>query len=832
MTMNSKHQNNMDYDCLNVDYDSDYSSCEEKKNINPADLHSNDLFESESFLGCYADSYLESNVLSAEEKYQNWIYSDTDVSIKKKINYPFPMLATGEVFTPSKFKLYKHKQQQLALIEDKIVFLQKEIEKHDRQYIELSLLHNLPKYSALTIIRMEKMKKQKEEEDKIEKEKRDLYMRNMMIENAKNKKFNASKVFSSNVKTISEEVIKQRRAIKKIESKNKKMEDKNKEELVSMKLKEDNMKAAQIKKEEEEHKKQEYIEKIKQDVLSNNELTTLNDRLIVLQLLNCVKDIEVTEEVAKEEKIKKKKYMHEKVNGWEITMDRKKEMNIRREKVKFLCDSILKNKPCRHGINCNFSHVVTECPFGIKCMNVVCDEGTYSNRIGERTKVCTFIHKGESVFNFNLRVGIEAKKEESKKEVKCIKKEVIKMYIVTGINVNDGLASLLGTSLGENTWVNIVSKGIKRDTKSTNTASSMKLEENLPMSQMCGEMKLESCEEIVKVDLGEAAKGDTSCALRGDTKCALRGEKRQTVNKILTKTQMCSSVVNNIPCRHGSKCRFAHDKYELTCSFGENCRNIEKKNNLYVNVQINNYCSRLHPGETIDALKERLGIQTIKTDQQMQAQQMQAQQMQDKKEQEQAQQMQAQKMQARKEQEHAQQMQEQYMQAQKEQEQDRQMQAQYMQEQQAQYMQTQQAQYMQTHQNYNMQAQSYQMQGQQAYNNIQMQAQQMQAHQARQAYNMQMQAQQMQACPAQDNQKMHKGWIDAKVKLCMYIGRCRDGASCKYAHSREEIECGYGNSCKNVCWDGCKYINTSNVKCDRRHPYESAEGVKWRCNNK
>ena len=323
MTMNSKQQNNMDYDCLNVDYDSDYSSYGEQKNINPADLHSNDLFESESFFGCYADSYLESNVLSAEEKYQNWIYSDTDVSIKKKINYPFPMLATGEVFTPSKFKLYKQKQQQLALIEDKIIFLQKEIEKHDRQFIELSLMHNLPKYSALTIARMEKMKKQKEDEDRIEKEKRDFYMRTMLIENAKNKKFNASKVFSSNVKTISEEVIKQRRAIKKIESKNKKMEDKNKEELVSMKLKEEIMKTAQIKKDEEEHKKQEYIEKIKQDVLSNNELTTLNDRLIVLQHLNCAKDIEVTEDVAKEEKIKKKKYMHEKINGWEITMGRK-----------------------------------------------------------------------------------------------------------------------------------------------------------------------------------------------------------------------------------------------------------------------------------------------------------------------------------------------------------------------------------------------------------------------------------------------------------------------------------------------------------------------------
>jgi hypothetical protein len=634
------------------------------------------------------------------------------------------MLVTGEVLTPSRIQFYKKQQENLLMIEEKIIFLQQEIEKHDKKLVKLSLLHNLPKYSASTIIRMEKMRKQQEEENRIEKEKRDMYMRNMIIENAKSKNFNTKKVFGSNVKIISEDVIAKRRAVKKLESKNRKMEEKNKEEVISIKLKEENIKAAENKKIEEDHKKKEFIEKIKQDCLSNTELTTLEDRLIVLQHLDSVKEIEIVEDELKEEKIKKMKYVQEKIAGWEITFDRKKEI-AKREKVKFLCDSILKNRPCRHGDKCNFSHVVLQCPFGIKCMNVGVEEGKYINKIGERKKMCTFIHCEEKVSDFNIRVGIEVNKKEEKKEVKCDQKENIKMYIVTGIDVN------------ENTWINIASKGIKR-------------EKNMEVV------------EIVKVEIKE--------------------EKKPEVKKILNKTQMCTSVVNNVSCRHGSKCRFAHDKYELTCSFGENCRNIEKKNERYINSQDSNYCCRLHPGETIDSLKERIGVKCdIKTvvEEIKKVETLVV----DVKKIQQQNQMQQQQQQI--------QMQQQQQQIQMQQQQ-----------------------------------QQIQMQQQKQQQQIQMQQQQ-QNQMQQQQQQIQMQQQQMQS------RKMNNdGWVNAKVKMCMYIGRCREGVNCKYAHSKEEIECGYGNSCKNVCWDGCKYINTSNVKCERRHPYESKEGVKWRCGNK
>jgi hypothetical protein len=136
-SMISKNINNSDYDYM-VDYNSDYYPYEDTNNENPTDLNSNDWLELESSLGCYSDSYYESNFLSAEEKYQNWIYSDIDTPKIKKINYPYPMLATGEIITRSKMDLYFQRQKTLALVEEKIVFLQSEIEKHDKKLIELS----------------------------------------------------------------------------------------------------------------------------------------------------------------------------------------------------------------------------------------------------------------------------------------------------------------------------------------------------------------------------------------------------------------------------------------------------------------------------------------------------------------------------------------------------------------------------------------------------------------------------------------------------------------------------------------------------------------------
>ena len=51
------------------------------------------------------------------------------------------------------------------------------------------------------------------------------------------------------------------------------------------------------------------------------------------------------------------------------------------------------------------------------------------------------------------------------------------------------------------------------------------------------------------------------------------------INTENNKTRMCDSVYQGFKCRHGLKCRFAHDEKELVrrkCRHGDKCYNIEK----------------------------------------------------------------------------------------------------------------------------------------------------------------------------------------------------------------------------------------------------------------
>ena len=79
------------------------------------------------------------------------------------------------------------------------------------------------------------------------------------------------------------------------------------------------------------------------------------------------------------------------------------------------------------------------------------------------------------------------------------------------------------------------------------------------------------------------------------------------------KTAPCESVGTANPCRHGSKCCFAHYKFEFRpqeCRFGEDCRAVERyAEHAYDNSRnCRKKCVFIHPYESLNSACDRLGI--------------------------------------------------------------------------------------------------------------------------------------------------------------------------------------------------------------------------------
>ena len=84
---------------------------------------------------------------------------------------------------------------------------------------------------------------------------------------------------------------------------------------------------------------------------------------------------------------------------------------------------------------------------------------------------------------------------------------------------------------------------------------------------------------------------------------------KKEISKKLKKTKLCYSVIQNTKCKHGNKCRFAHDEKDIIsckCLFGENCIYVYKENNTYTNKLKTKICNFIHPFETEDNYKFRI----------------------------------------------------------------------------------------------------------------------------------------------------------------------------------------------------------------------------------
>ena len=80
--------------------------------------------------------------------------------------------------------------------------------------------------------------------------------------------------------------------------------------------------------------------------------------------------------------------------------------------------------------------------------------------------------------------------------------------------------------------------------------------------------------------------------------------------KPIVRTKMCDSVDSKKPCRHVN-CRFAHSISELVfddCSFGDACKNVDRKQGGVYSTVYGKTCIRLHPDETKESVCARAGI--------------------------------------------------------------------------------------------------------------------------------------------------------------------------------------------------------------------------------
>jgi hypothetical protein len=81
------------------------------------------------------------------------------------------------------------------------------------------------------------------------------------------------------------------------------------------------------------------------------------------------------------------------------------------------------------------------------------------------------------------------------------------------------------------------------------------------------------------------------------------------IDEALTKTKMCKFALTGATCRHGDKCRFAHDKSELAvrnCFYGRKCNRVYVTGDVFTNRNNTAVCGARHPLETDENFDARV----------------------------------------------------------------------------------------------------------------------------------------------------------------------------------------------------------------------------------
>ena len=120
-------------------------------------------------------------------------------------------------------------------------------------------------------------------------------------------------------------------------------------------------------------------------------------------------------------------------------------------------------------------------------------------------------------------------------------------------------------------------------------------------------MILELCRKTEEYAIEQAHAHHLNLKIAQTKKLNMYQKIKSTKNK-----KLCESVFNEYPCRHGSRCNFAHSVEQLNksyCTHGDYCNYIKKKDDTtYYNI--NNYkpCIYFHENESNLSYANRMGV--------------------------------------------------------------------------------------------------------------------------------------------------------------------------------------------------------------------------------
>ena len=327
------------------------------------------------------------------------------------------------------------------------------------------------------------------------------------------------------------------------------------------------------------------------------------------------------------------------------------------KKRTILCNSVIRKVHCRHGTMCRFAHnkeelVITNCSFSNTCVFVTKKNGIYYNNTS-KDKVCGRKHLGESIENVYTRLGLDSKPEikpTPKPEIKSDTKNFVSSFtfsqIVSSTTVKDTIPFSY-SSIVANTIIapplpttpppslppkpllpttppplpTTLPPDIEDDFEIVNSKKQVAICKYYLEGKECPHAKCRfSHGDIMepKINICKHFTDNKICMHDNCSKSIQEYTYEKAIdiltdeNKIAIKkkcTKMCESIVNGIPCRHGTNCRFAHSRDELVigeCFFGTLCKYTKHQGcGIYKNIS-SYICLFKHPGETKNSYNTRV----------------------------------------------------------------------------------------------------------------------------------------------------------------------------------------------------------------------------------